>query len=99
MDEPRPPKHYTKEPWWVVPLGGAAAALVPLIRRGHFERSNLGVGLPEATLPLGVLGTVAAALLVARSHIRSVAWSNVVLWLGILLIAMGACFASILMSD
>jgi len=92
MDELQQPKHFTREPWWVVPIGGIAAGLLPLIKYGRFKQANLGVGLAEAMITAGLLGSAAAALLVARSHIRSVGWSNLVLWLGILVIALGACF-------
>lgn len=98
MDEPGP-RHFTKEPWWVVPLAGGIAALLPLVKYGQFRRAELGIGLVETMLTLGLLGVVASALLVVRSRIRSSVWSNVVLWLGIVIIAIGVCFVSIAMSS
>ena len=93
MDEQPRPKHFTKEPWWLVPVGGAIAALLPLIRYAKF--ATLGVSLSQGMLLTGLLGTAASALLVARSHIRSVFWSNIVLSLGIVVIALGVCLISV----
>jgi hypothetical protein len=92
------PTHYTREPLWLVPLGGIAVALVPFLRPGKFLKLASGVGIVNTMLMLGLFGAVASALLVGRSHIRSTFWSNVVLWLGILMIALGVCAAAIVFS-
>jgi hypothetical protein len=85
------PRHFSREPLWLVPLAASVAALLPLLQYSRFRRNVPGVGLAEAMLTAGGLGALASAALVARSHVRSVFWSNVVLWLGILTAAAGAC--------
>ena len=36
------PRHWTREPWWVIPLAGAVAALLPLLKYRRFQRACLG---------------------------------------------------------
>lgn len=98
MDESPQPKYFTKEPWWLILIGGAVAALLPLFKYGGLQRAIPGVGLAEAMATAGLLGAAASAPLVARSHIRSVGWSNLVLCLDMLVIAIGVCFVVIAMS-
>ena len=78
------PKHYTKDPWWGIIVAGIIAAFVPLVFYGRLPNSLKEQGLLAAMSTFGGLGTVASIPLIARSHIRSIAWSNVVLWCGIL---------------
>ena len=91
------PKHFSREPWWMVPVGGLIAALLPLAKYQHFQRRLPGIGLREAMLTAGCLGAAAAAVLVVRSHVRSIFWSNVVLWVGILLVTIGVCILSVML--
>jgi hypothetical protein len=83
------PRHLSREPWWVIPLSGAVTALLPLLKYGRFQRAVPGVGLVEAMSLAGTLGLLASTVLVARSHVRTPVWSNVVLWLGILVVGIG----------
>lgn len=87
--EPTPePRHFSREPWWVVPIAGVIAALCPLLKYGQLQRQ--GIGIVEAMTAAGGLGMLAATILVARSHVRSPFWSGVVLCLGILVAGIGA---------
>ena len=88
---------FSREPWWVVPLAGVVAALLPLLKYGRLQRNVPGIGLVEAMSIAGGLGLLASAILVARSHVRSAFWSNVVLWLGILVVGVGASILLALM--
>jgi hypothetical protein len=84
-DIEKPPKHYTKLSFLTVPLCGLIGASIPLLCFWSFRlRTNLG--LFEGMIAFGVLGVAASIPLVARSHIRSETWSNVVLFTGILII-------------
>jgi hypothetical protein len=98
MEKDSGPSHYTKQPWWLIPLGGIVVALLPLLKFGRFQRADLDVSLSVAMLTAGVLGMAAAAVLVVRSHIRSNLGANLVLWIGILFVAIGACVLIMWMS-
>jgi hypothetical protein len=63
---------------------------LPLLKYGSFQRAVPGVGLVEAMGIAGALGLLGSSVLVARSRVRSPFWSNVVLWLGILAVGVGA---------
>lgn len=82
-------RHFSRDPWWVVPLAGAIAALLPLWRYGSLQSYLPGIGLAEAMAVSGGLGLLASALLVFRSHVSSPFWASVVLWLGILIAGLG----------
>lgn len=86
MDNPR---HFSRDPWWVIPLAGVLAALMPLWRHHSLESALPGIGLAEAMSVSGGLGLLASSLLVLRSHVRSPFWAGVVLWMGILIIGLG----------
>jgi hypothetical protein len=89
MDEqdPNEPQHYTRSSCLIIPMAGIVCAVLPLCCMGRFQRTGMGVF--EGMLVMGVMGIAAAIPLVMRSHIRSAFWSNVVLWLGILGVAVG----------
>ena len=97
MDVDKEGRHFSREPWWVIPLGGFAAALLPLLKYGRLQQALPGTDLGSAMMTAGCLGAVASAILVARSHVRDPFCSNVVLWLGILVVAVGACILLSLM--
>jgi hypothetical protein len=99
------PQHYTREPWWVVLVAGAVTALVPLFLavRSLMHHGDLrelpggnAVSLLTTMVFFSFLGMAAAGMLILRSHVKSVALANTVLWLGILLVAVGASFAAML---
>ena len=91
------PEHFTRQPWWLVPLGGLVAALLPLFKYGKFQQKVPGIGLAEAMATAGCLGLLGAGVLVARSHIRSVGWANTVLWGGMVLAALGFSILSVML--
>lgn len=80
---PRELRHYTRQPLWVIPLGGLIAVVLPIIQPLRFVRLVEEGGLVFTIAALAVGGCMASAALVARSHIRSEFWSNVVLMFGI----------------
>jgi hypothetical protein len=88
-------RHFTREPWWVVPLAGLIAGALPLIKWTGSSGPETGIGVLAEMGMMAALGMLAAALLLARSYIKSAFWSNVVLWLGILVIALGVCAVSV----
>ena len=92
MDEERlVPRHYTREPWWVVAVAAVVMAVLPILdidgAWGLFGQAGfLGtIGI------FAGLGAAGAGLLVLRSHIRSVFWAGCLLWLGMVVIAVGIC--------
>jgi hypothetical protein len=90
--------HYTREPWWVVPLAGAVTAMLPIWKYASLQSHLPGIGLFQAMLTAGGLGTAAATMLVARSWIRSAILAEFCLWIGILVIALGVCVLSLMLS-
>jgi len=90
VTDPDRPTHFTREPWWVVFVAAVVLGLMPLWKYFSVQRANTtGLSLPVLMAGFAALGAIAGAILVARSHVRSVFWSNVVLWLGILVAAIG----------
>ena len=99
MADGKEPRHYTREPWWVVPLAGIILGLLPVLKYSEFQRRNTtGLSLPVLMLGSGSLGVLAAVPLVVRSHIRSAFWSNVVLWIGVVIAATVASVVVLLLS-
>lgn len=92
-------RHFTREPWWVVALAGVVMALFPLWKYGRVQELMPGVSLPLRMALFGGMGVVGSSILVARSYVRSPFWSNVVLWLGIFVIAAGVSIGLVIMSD
>jgi hypothetical protein len=88
-------RHFTREPWRLVPLAGLLAGGLPLIKWTEPARAQTGFGMLAEMGMMAALGMLAAALLLARSSIKSVFRSNLVLWLGILVIALGVCAVSV----
>ena len=91
------PEHFTRQPWWLVPLGGLVTALLPVLKYGKFQQKIPGIGLGEAMATAGCLGLFGAGILVARSHLRSVVWANVILWGGMVLVALGFSILSVML--
>lgn len=80
----------------MVPLGGVAVAMCVVWKFGKLRQNIPGITLLQAvTVGLG-LGSLAAAILIVRSHVRSPFWANVILWTGILFCALVVCFLSLL---
>ena len=88
------PKHYTREPWWVVLVGGVAVPVV-MLWKGPDKLVQMHYKFPDRSIAgmmfMGMMGgMLGAGILVARTHVRDVFWCNVVLWVGILLGGVGA---------
>ena len=79
------------------PLGGRGCRPAAAVEIWALRSALPGVGLIEAIGIAGALAMLAASVLVARSHVRNRFWSNVVLWLGILLVGIGASILLALM--
>lgn len=88
--------HFTREPWWLVPLAGLVVAALTLWKFNDLQYRMPNISLTVALITAAGLGSAGAAVLVLRSHVRSVFWSNVILWFGIVTTAMGICVVSIL---
>jgi len=56
-----------------------------------------GITVGTALFTAASLGTLASAILMVRSHVRSAFWANVILWLGMLMVAAGVCAISVLL--
>lgn len=87
---PLPPqKHFTREPWWVIPLSAAVVATLPVWRYADVQRANTtALGLPALVGAFAAAGAAASSVLVLRSHIRSPFWANVALIAGMVVIAL-----------
>jgi hypothetical protein len=88
---PNEPRHYTREPLWVIPLSGLLAGLAPVVKYGSFRAK-----FPELALWQGMgiafgLGILAATVLTASSYVRSLAWSRVVFCVGLLVVTLLLC--------
>lgn len=86
MDDLNRPPHNTRDSWWLVAGGALTAASLPHLIPWPQQHT---LGIWADTLIYGGLGALAATLLVGRSHVRSLFWSNVFLTLGILVVAIG----------
>ena len=85
------PQHYTRQPWWVILIGAVAAPVVVLLKYGQLQMRAPGTGFGTAMFNAAWLGALGSAILMVRSHIRSPFWANVILWVGIVVGAVGAC--------
>lgn len=99
-DQASEPRHYTRQPWWVIPLAAVVVALLPLLKFGKFYAftRKSGLSLLEGFLFMGAAGAVGASILVISSHIRSSFWSHTVLVAGILLVAVMVSAVSVLLA-
>lgn len=87
-------RYYTKQPLWIVPFAGIAIALLSLFKFGRMLRlaSDLELHPIFILLGLGGLGMAAAVPLVLASWVKSRAFSGLMLWGGILGVAIMISF-------
>lgn len=88
---PATPRHFTREPLWVIPLSGLVAGVLPLLRYGSFRARFPELALWQGMGIAFVLGVMAATVLVASSYVRSLAWSRVVFCVGLLVVTLLLC--------
>lgn len=96
---PSPQKHFTREPWWVIPLAAAVMAIVPIWKYFDVQRVNTThLSLPVLVGAFALAGAAGSSILVFRSHIRSRFWSNFALLAGMIVIALAVCAMCFLLS-
>jgi len=85
------PKHYTREPLWVIPLAALITGLLPIIRFYELLDMYGQLGVFAVLGLFAGLGALAATLLVIRSYILSAFWAGCILWFSMLLMALTIC--------
>jgi hypothetical protein len=87
------PRHYTKQPLWIIPLAGLVILLIALARFGDVLRlaSDSNMHPAFAFLSLAGLGMAAAIPLVLASWVKNRFLSGLMLWGGIFVVAILIC--------
>ena len=85
------PKHYTREPLWVIPLAALITGLLPVIKFYALLDMFGQLGVFAVLGLFAGAGALAATLLVIRSYIRSAFWAGCFLWFSMLFMALIIC--------